>query len=132
MEKDKKNLLDALIARAEQSAEDKAKYISLTSAVLGDITVKVPPLKKVLEFMDESQETNTTYDEMVVEAGLTYESLQFLKDNYKELAEAYDEKDPAMLTLNIFEAAGAAGEVRDIASKVIDAAGLTVRTIKNS
>ena len=55
-----------------------------------------------------------------------------LKENYSKLSEAYDEKDPAALTLKIFEAAEAVGEVNDIAQKIIEKAGLMRQTVKNS
>ena len=36
-------MLDLMIERAEQSAQDKFKVLSIKSDVLGDIEIKIPP-----------------------------------------------------------------------------------------
>lgn len=129
---EKKNMLDLMLERAEQSTQDKLKILNLKSDVLGDVIIKAPPLKKVLKYVDESNLTETAYDDMLINAQMVYDCTDILKDNYNKLSEAYDEKDPATLTLKIFEAAGAVGEVNDIADKIIKKVGLMRQTIKNS
>lgn len=132
MEKEKKNLLDVLLERAEQSADDKLKFINIESSVLGNINVKVPPVKKMLEYYDNAKETETSYEDMLVNAQMVYDNVAFLKENYSRLSEAYDEKDPANLTLKIFEAAAAVGELSDIAAALMDKTGMTRKIVKNS
>ena len=129
---EKKNMLDLMLERAEQSAQDKLKVLSIKSDVLGDIEIKIPPLKKLMEYIDESNSTETTYEDMLINAQMVYDCSDVIKENYNKLSEAYDEKDPAALTLKIFEAAEAVGEVKDIAQKIIEKAGLMRQTVKNS
>lgn len=129
---EKKNMLDLMLERAEQSAQDKLKVLSIKSDVLGDIEIKIPPLKKLMEYIDESNSTETTYEDMLINAQMVYDCSDILRKNYSRLSEAYDEKDPATLTLKIFEAAEAVGEVNDIAQKIIEKAGLMRQTVKNS
>lgn len=128
---EKKNMLEAMIQRAEQAAQDKVKYISIKSTVLGEVNVKVPPLKKMLEYLDESSNAETAFEDMTVNAQMVYDCTDLLKENYNQLSEAYDEKDPAMLTMKIFEAAEATGEINDIATKLIEKAGMTRKVVKN-
>ena len=120
-----------MIQRAEQAAQDKVKYISIKSTVLGEVNVKVPPLKKMLEYLDESSDAETAFEDMTVNAQMVYDCTDLLKENYNQLSEAYDEKDPAMLTMKIFEAAEATGEINDIATKMIEKAGMTRKVVKN-
>lgn len=128
---EKKNMLEAMIQRAEQAAQDKVKHISIKSTVLGEVNVKVPPLKKMLEYLDESNNAETAFEDMTVNAQMVYDCTDLLKENYNQLSEAYDEKDPAMLTMKIFEAAEATGEINDIATKLIEKAGMTRKVVKN-
>ncbi len=127
----KNDILDILLQRAEQRDEDRIKLIQLTSKALGDVTVQVPPLKKILELIDSGQSAEGAYEGMEANAEVVYESIPLLKDNFKALSEAYDEKDPTVLTIKIFDAADAIGEIADIADKVMDARGIYAKTVKN-
>ena len=127
----KNDILDILLQRAEQRDEDRIKLIQLTSKALGDVTVQVPPLKKILELIDSGQSAEGAYEGMEANAEVVYESIPLLKDNFKALSEAYDEKDPTVLTIKIFDAADAIGEIADIADKVMDARGFYAQTVKN-
>lgn len=130
MEK-KKDLLETLIQRAEQSKSDTLKVFAVKSDTLGKVEVRVPEVKKLFELVDDSKGATTMMDEMLADAEIVYESIPCLKENFKELSEAYDEKDPAELTFKIFNAASALGEMNDISAKVIETAGLAKRVVKN-
>lgn len=127
----KNDILNTLLQRAEQSEEDRVKLIQLTSKTLGDVTVQVPPLKKIFDLIDSGRDAEGAYEGMEANAEIVYESIPFLKDNFKALSEAYDEKDPAVLTIKIFDAADAVGEIADIAERVMDARGIYAKTVKN-
>lgn len=127
----KNDILETLLQRAEQREEDKVKLINLKSKALGEVTVQVPPLKKLLDLIDVGQAAAGAYEGTEANAEVVYESVPLLKDNFKALSEAYDEKDPAVLTMKIFDAADAIGEVGDIAEKVMDARGVYTKTVKN-
>lgn len=127
----KNDILNTLLQRAEQREEDKVKLIQLKSKALGEVTVQVPPLKKILDLIDSGRDAEGAYEGMEANAEVVYESIPLIKDNFKALSEAYDEKDPAVLTLKIFNAADAVGELSDIADKVMDARGIYAKTVKN-
>lgn len=127
----KNDILETLLQRAEQREEEKVKLINLKSKALGEVTVQVPPLKKLLDLIDSGQDAESAYEGTEANAEIVYESVPFLKDNFKALSDAYDEKDPAVLTIKIFDAADAIGEVADIAEKVMDARGIYAKTVKN-
>lgn len=64
----KNDILDILLQRAEQRDEDRIKLIQLTSKALGDVTVQVPPLKKILELIDSGQSAEGAYEGMEANA----------------------------------------------------------------
>lgn len=127
----KNDILEMLLQRAEQREDNKAKLINLKSKALGEVMVQVPPLKKLLDLIDSGQDAEGAREGMEANAEIVYESIPLLKDNFKALSDAYDEKDPAILTIKIFDAADASGEIADIAEKVMDARGVFARTVKN-
>ena len=128
----KNDILETLLQRAEQKEEDRIKSFSIKSKALGDeVTVIVPPLKKLLDLIDSGQDAESTADGLEANAEVVYESIPVLKENYKALSEAYDEKDVAVLTIKIFNAADAVGEISDIAEKIMDSRGIFAKTVKN-
>lgn len=130
-----KNMLEIVLARAEQSKQDKTKILNLKTEALGDITVIVPPFKKLTDWIDEVSdmgETVSTWDITLANAELVFDCTPFLKGNFAQLSEAYEEKEPPMLTVRIFEAANAIGELNDIAEKITSSIGANKAAIKNS
>ena len=130
-----KNMLEIVLARAEQSKQDKTKILNLKTETLGDITVIVPPFKKLASWIDEVSELGedvSTWDISLANAQVVFDCTPFLKDNFAQLSEAYEEKDPSMLTVKIFEAANAIGELNDIATRITSSIGADKLAIKNS
>ena len=129
---DKKNMLDVVIARAEQSSSDKTRTLKLKTEALGDIIVNVPPLKKLTDWLDEFKpDEMNTWEMMLANAELIFNYTPFLKENFNQLSEAYEEKDPSELTIKIFEAAGCIGELNDIADRITSSIGADKTAIKN-
>lgn len=129
----KNDLLNTLLSRAEQSEKDKLKIRKIRTKCLGDITLKIPPLEKVAKWVDDanSEEEMSTYDGIVSNADIVFQSIPFLKEYFIQLSEAYDEKDPAVLTVKIFEASGCLNELSEIASLIVDSLGAGKETVKN-
>ena len=111
------NTLDLLLSRATKETE--VSEMKLTTETLGEVIVKIPPFRKTAELIDEVSDENIgMYEAMLANAQLVYDSVPALNQNYAELSEAYDEKDPRALTIKIFEVAQALGELNDIAEKI--------------
>lgn len=127
----KDNILDTIIARASQSKADKIGLLDLETETLGHIKVTLPPLKDILEFLEGDTEEDDVYSGLLSNASLVYENVPFLKNNYAQLADAYDEKDPARLTLKIFEVAQAIGELNSIANFITESYGVGKEAVKN-
>lgn len=129
-----KNMLEIVLARAEQSKMDKKRIINLHTEALGDVEVHIPPYKKLTNWIDEVAAMGdevSTWELTLANAELVYESVPSLKDSYAQLSEAYEEKDPAMLVLKIFEVAEAIGELNDITVKITSSLGVDKQAIKN-
>lgn len=124
------NTLDLLLSRATKETE--ASEMKLTTETLGEVIVKIPPFRKIAELIDEVSDENIgMYEAMLANAQLVYDSVPALNQNYAELSEAYDEKDPRALTIKIFEVAQALGELNDIAEKIQDSYGAYKEAVKN-
>lgn len=124
------NTLDLLLSRATKETE--VSEMKLTTETLGEVIVKIPPFRKIAELIDEVSDENIgMYEAMLANAQLVYDSVPVLNQNYAELAEAYDEKDPRALTIKIFEVAQALGELNDIAEKIQDSYGAYKEAVKN-
>lgn len=127
----KDNILETIIARASQRQDDKIGLLDLETETLGHIKVTLPPLRDILEFIENDTEEDDVYAGLLSNAGLVYENVPFLKNNYAKLSDAYEEKDPARLTLKIFEVAQAIGELNSIANYITEAYGVGKEAIKN-
>lgn len=124
------NTLDLLLSRATKETE--VSEMKLTTETLGEVIVKIPPFRKIAELIDEVSDENIgMYEAMLANAQLVYDSVPTLNQNYAELSEAYDEKDPRALTIKIFEVAQALGELNDIAEKIQDSYGAYKEAVKN-
>lgn len=124
------NTLDLLLSRATKETE--VSEMKLTTETLGEVIVKIPPFRKIAELIDEVSDENIgMYEAMLANAQLVYDSVPALNQNYAELSEAYDEKDPRALTIKIFEVAQALGELNDIAEKIQDSYGAYKEAVKN-
>ena len=124
------NTLDLLLSRATKETE--VSEMKLTTETLGEVIVKIPPFRKIAELIDEVSDENIgMYEAMLTNAQLVYDSVPALNQNYAELSEAYDEKDPRALTIKIFEVAQALGELNDIAEKIQDSYGAYKEAVKN-
>ena len=124
------NTLDLLLSRATKETE--VSEMKLTTETLGEVSVKIPPFRKIAELIDEVSDENIgMYEAMLANAQLVYDSVPALNQNYAELSEAYDEKDPRALTIKIFEVAQALGELNDIAEKIQDSYGAYKEAVKN-
>ena len=99
-----KTTLDLLMAKAEQSKDDKLQIKKFDSkAVGGEIILKKPPLSKFTSLIDEADAADTTYGALEVNAQMVYESVPAIKDNFSRLKDAYEVSDPIKLIFNIFE-----------------------------
>lgn len=124
------NTLDLLLSRATKETE--VSEMKLSTETLGEVIVKIPPFRKIAELIDEVSDENIgMYEAMLANAQLVYDSVPVLNQNYAELSEAYDEKDPRALTVKIFEVAQALGELNDIAEKIQDSYGAYKEAVKN-
>lgn len=127
-----KDLLSTLIARAEQAEKDKLKVKKVHTECLGGIMLRIPPLEKVAAWVDDAVgKEMSTYEGIVSNADIVFQSIPFLKENFKELSEAYDERDPAVLTVKIFEASGCINELGELAAIVGESLGAGEETVKN-
>lgn len=127
----KDNILETIIARASQRQDDKIGILDLETETLGHIKVTLPPVRDILEFIENDTEEDDVYAGLLSNAGLVYENVPLLKNNYAKLSDAYEEKDPARLTLKIFETAQAIGELNSIADYITEAYGVGKEAIKN-
>ena len=127
----KDNILETIIARASQRQDDKIGILDLETETLGHIKVTLPPVRDILEFIENDTEEDDIYAGLLTNAGLVYENVPLLKNNYAKLSDAYEEKDPARLTLKIFEVAQAIGELNSIANHITEAYGVGKEAIKN-
>lgn len=127
----KDNILETIIARASQRQDDKIGILDLETETLGHIKVTLPPVRDILEFIENDTEEDDIYAGLLTNAGLVYENVPLLKNNYAKLSDAYEEKDPARLTLKIFETAQAIGELNSIADYITEAYGVGKEAIKN-
>ena len=124
------NTLDLLLSRATKETE--VSEMKLTTETLGEVIVKIPPFRKIAELIDEVSDENIgMYEAMLANAQLVYDSVPALNQNYAELSEAYDEKDPRALTMKMFGVAQALGELNDIAEKIQDSYGGYKEAVKN-
>lgn len=99
-----KTTLDLLMAKAEQSKDDKLQIKKFDSkAIGGEIILKKPPLSKFTSLIDEADAADTTYGALEVNAQMVYESVPAIKDNFSKLKDAYEVSDPINLVLKIFE-----------------------------
>lgn len=127
----KDNILETIIARASQRQDDKIGILDLETETLGHIKVTLPPVRDILEFIENDTEEDDIYAGLLTNASLVYENVPLLKNNYAKLSDAYEEKDPARLTLKIFETAQAIGELNSIADYITEAYGVGKEAIKN-
>lgn len=131
--KKNEDMLTMLLARAEQATAEKHKVMHFTTETLGEVEIVRPPLSKITDWLDEVNDRGnlSTFDNLLYNAEIIYESCPFLKANYEKLAEAYNEKDFARLVVKIFQTADAVGELSDMAEQILSSYGIFKEAIKN-
>lgn len=90
---------EALLARAEQSKDDKMKYRSYESEELGMVlSIKKLPISRLCEIMDMSED-DTMKAAMEMNCNIIYESTPLFQD--KELQAAYGCIEPTEIVTKI-------------------------------
>lgn len=112
--------LDMLIARKEQSNNDKMKVVLFNSEVLGG-TIEVRKLKArdVIKIMD-STEDKTTEAAYNANCKLIYKHCPILQE--KELQEAYEVAEPYEVVVPVFEEN--LGEINKLSNFILSLYGL--------
>lgn len=113
--------LDMLIARKEQSNNDKMKVVLFNSEVLGG-TIEVRKLKArdVIKIMD-STDNKSTEEAYNVNCKLIYKHCPILQD--KELQAAYEVAEPYEVVVPVFEEN--LGEINKLSNFILSLYGLT-------
>jgi hypothetical protein len=113
--------LDMLIARKEQSNNDKMKVVLFNSEVLGG-TVEVRKLKArdVIKIMD-STDNKSTEEAYNANCKLIYKHCPILQD--KELQAAYEVAEPYEVVVPVFEEN--LGEINKLSNFILSLYGLT-------
>lgn len=90
---------EALLARAEQSKDDKMKYRSYESEELGmTLSLKRLPISRLCEIMDMSED-DTMKAAMEMNCNIIYESVPLFQD--KELQAAYGCIEPTEIVTKV-------------------------------
>ena len=90
---------EALLARAEQSKDDKMKYRSYESEELGmTLSLKRLPISRLCEIMDMSED-DTMKAAMEMNCNIIYESVPLFQD--KELQAAYGYIEPTEIVTKV-------------------------------
>lgn len=113
--------LDMLIARKEQSNNDKMKVVLFNSEVLGG-TIEVRKLKArdVIKIMD-STDNKSTEEAYNANCKLIYKHCPILQD--KELQAAYEVAEPYEVVVPVFEEN--LGEINKLSDFILSLYGLT-------
>jgi len=113
--------LDMLIARKEQSNNDKMKVVLFNSEVLGG-TIEVKKLKArdVIKIMD-STDNKSTEEAYNANCKLIYKHCPILQD--KELQAAYEVAEPYEVVVPVFEEN--LGEINKLSNFILSLYGLT-------
>jgi hypothetical protein len=113
--------LDMLIARKEQSNNDKMKVVLFNSEVLGG-TIEVRKLKArdVIKIMD-STDNKSTEEAYNANCKLIYKHCPILQD--KELQAAYEVAEPYEVVVPVFEEN--LGEINKLSNFILSLYGLT-------
>lgn len=113
--------LDMLIARKEQSNNDKMKVVLFNSEVLGG-TIEVRKLKArdVIKIMD-STDSKSTEEAYNANCKLIYKHCPILQD--KELQAAYEVAEPYEVVVPVFEEN--LGEINKLSNFILSLYGLT-------
>ena len=113
--------LDMLIAKKEQSNNDKMKVVLFNSEVLGG-TIEVRKLKArdVIKIMD-STDNKSTEEAYNANCKLIYKHCPILQE--KELQEAYEVAEPYEVVVPVFEEN--LGEINKLSNFILSLYGLT-------
>lgn len=113
--------LDMLIAKKEQSNNDKMKVVLFNSEVLGG-TIEVRKLKArdVIKIMD-STDSKSTEEAYNANCKLIYKHCPILQE--KELQEAYEVAEPYEVVVPVFEEN--LGEINKLSNFILSLYGLT-------
>lgn len=113
--------LDMLIAKKEQSNNDKMKVVLFNSEVLGG-TIEVRKLKArdVIKIMD-STDSKSTEEAYNANCKLIYKHCPTLQD--KELQEVYEVAEPYEVVVPVFEEN--LGEINKLSNFILSLYGLT-------
>lgn len=120
---------EALLARAEQSKDDKLKYRSYESEELGmTLSLKRLPVFRLCEIMDMSED-NTMKAAMEMNCNIIYESTPLFQD--KELQAAYGCAEPTEIVTKVLNEN--MSEIEKMCEFIMDGYGMTdqVEKVKN-
>lgn len=112
---------DMLIARAQQSRDDKLAYAEYPCKPLGaSLMIKKISVTRVCQIMDASNGDDTMEGSMELNKQLIYESVPLFQD--KEIQAAYGCVEPYDIVLKVLD--DNMGEVNKICSKILSMYGM--------
>ena len=120
---------EALLARAEQSKDDKMKYRSYESEELGmTLSLKRQPISRLCEIMDMSED-DTMKAAMEMNCNIIYESVPLFQD--KELQAAYGCIEPTEIVTKVMNEN--MSEIEKMCTFIMGGYGMTdqVEKVKN-
>ena len=120
---------EALLARAEQSKDDKMKYRSYESEELGmTLSLKRLPISRLCEIMDMSED-DTMKAAMEMNCNINYESVPLFQD--KELQAAYGCIEPTEIVTKVMNEN--MSEIEKMCTFIMGGYGMTdqVEKVKN-
>lgn len=120
---------EALLARAEQSKDDKMKYRSYESEELGmTLSLKRLPISRLCEIMDMSED-DTMKAAMEMNCNIIYESAPLFQD--KELQAAYGCIEPTEIVTKVMNEN--MSEIEKMCTFIMGGYGMTdqVEKVKN-
>ena len=120
---------EALLARAEQSKDDKMKYRSYESEELGiTLSLKRLPISRLCEIMDMSED-DTMKAAMEMNCNIIYESVPLFQD--KELQAAYGCIEPTEIVTKVMNEN--MSEIEKMCTFIMGGYGMTdqVEKVKN-
>ena len=120
---------EALLARAEQSKDDKMKYRSYESEELGmTLSLKRLPISRLCEIMDMSED-DTMKAAMEMNCNIIYESVPLFQD--KELQAAYGCIEPTEIVTKVMNEN--MSEIEKMCTFIMGGYGMTdqVEIVKN-
>lgn len=111
---------EALIARAQQSRDDKLKYADYYCETLGaTLTIKKLPITRVCQIMDMT-EGDTMEAAMELNKQVIYESIPLLQD--KEIQNAYGCIEPYDIVAKVLDEN--MGEMKKLCDKILSFYGM--------